>query len=303
MSQTILHCVEVRLLTVIIFLITERRSIQSTIKTLTSFLNVQFHWTFTTGNTMIELSGSINRVLVFHLRVLGLWFPEKFSLLYIIYAVLLYIIFSLIYVSCMCANFFFITSETSVSDMTESMLMTLEYVALLFKSVNFFWYNRDMQNNLKIVNTFQLQNDDEVNFVKNRMRVFRNLWFVYYSIINVSASAGYQSTLFRQPRTLPFKAWYPFDWQHNEQSYWIIYAFQVLGMVVQSNMNIIIEIFPSYLMYVDNLKMEILGMRLRGIAKNLKGNSIKDIDIKQEEQQKSIDDLVNCIKLHQHIEK
>lgn len=229
---------------------------------------------------------TISKILVFHFKALGLWTPEKFSPCYFIYSTLLYVIFSLIYVLCMCLNFFFVTD---VEETTHSIYMTLTCLALLFKTLNFLWYNGDMQENLKIVNNFKLQNKGEINFVNNRLKLYKNVWIAYYLMINTTGLAAYLSALYTVPRQLPFRAWYPFDWQHDEKLYWIAYTYQVVGMIVQANLNITIEIFPGYLMYMAHLKMEILSLRLEGLHQELN------------KQVKSVRNLVECIKLHQNI--
>lgn len=258
---------------------------------------------FGIGESTIGKS-TISRILVFHLKVLGIWHSGKFSMLYFIYSVILYTLFSFIYVVCMCIsmcmNFLF---PTNIRETIHSMYMTLTCVALLCKTTSFLWYNRDMRKNLKITYNFQLKNDDEINFVRNRLKFYWNIWLSVYMMINATIVAAFVSALLTVPRQLPFRAWYPLDWQHDENKYWIAYAYQVVGMVVAANLNIVIEVFPGYLIFMVNVKMEILARRLCGIGKNLRNSFVKHIDSNREEQQKSIKDLVACIKLHQHIVK
>lgn len=248
---------------------------------------------------MVQIGeSSISRILVFHLRVLGIWFPETFSTLYFVYSAVLYTTCSFIYVVCMCLNFFFLTN---LSETTHSIYMTFTCVALLFKTTNFLWYNQDMKNNWKIIHDFQLQNDDEVEFVKYRLGIYWKIWLSIYLMINATIVAAFINALMTTPRQLPFRAYYPMDWQHDDQNYWIAYTYQVVGMVVQANLNIVVEVFPGYLIYMVSVKMDILSKRLRGIGKNLKEDFVTNIDSNREEQRKSITDLVGCIKLHQHI--
>lgn len=188
----------------------------------------------------------------------------------------------------MLLNFFYLTN---VEETTHSLYMTLTCFALFFKTINFLWYNRDMQNNLKIVNNFELQNVDEMHLVTNRLRYYRNLWLCYYLMINITGLAAYISALYTQPRQLPFRAWYPFDWRHDEKLYWMAYTYQVLGMIVQANLNISIEIFPGYLIYMAHVKMDILSLRLKRKYEN------------ENDKQKSVHYLIDSIKLHQHITK
>lgn len=231
---------------------------------------------------------TISKVIVFHFQMLGLWPPEKFSRLYCLYSTLLYIVFSVIYVFCMVANIFVLTDA---KETMHSLYMTLTCVALLLKSINFLWFNRDMQNDLKIVTNFVLQNFEEINLVANRLRLYRNFCLVYYLMINGTCLAAYISALYTQPRQLPFRAWYPFDWHHDEKRYWIAYTYQVMGMVVQGNLNFAIEVFPGYLIYMAHVKIDILSMRLQRKHNNLMN------------QRNPIDYLLDSIRLHQHIVK
>ncbi len=229
----------------------------------------------------------ISKIIVFHFRMLGLWPPEQFSFFYFVYSTLLYLIFSLIYVFCMVINIFFISD---VKETMHSLYMTLTCVALLVKSMNFHWYSKDMQNNLKIISNFELKNDEEINLVTNRLRSYKNLWLGYYLMINTTGLAAYISALYTVPRQLPFRAWYPIDWQHDNQQYWIAYTYQVVGMILQANMNICIEIYPGFLMYMAQVKMDILRLRLE-----------RSYDLK--EQGGRVKYLVDSINLHQHIVK
>lgn len=233
-------------------------------------------------------ASTISKVIVFHFKMLGLWPPEEFSRFYFIYSTLLYIIFSIIYVFCMFINIFLLTDA---KEATHSLYMTLTCVALLFKSINFLWFNQDMQNHLKIVTSFDLQNDAEINLVANRLRSYRNFCLLYYLMINGTCLAAYISALYTEPRQLPFRAWYPFDWHHDEKRYWIAYTYQVMGMVVQGNLNFVIEVFPGYLIYMAHVKIDILSLRLQRNYSNLA------------DQRNSIPYLADSIKIHQHIVK
>lgn len=231
---------------------------------------------------------TISKILVFHVKVLGLWAPENFSLLYFIYSTLLYLLFTVIYVFCMFVNFFFLTD---VKETTHSLYMSLTCVALLFKTMNFLWFNRDMHTNLQLVNNFELHTVEEIHLTANRLRSYKNLWLAYYLMINITGLAAYISALYAVPRQLPFRAWYPFDWRHDDKIYWSTYVYQVVGMIVQANLNITMEIFPGFLIYMARLKMDILKMRLERNHQNIN------------DQQKSVVHLVDSIKLHQHIVK
>lgn len=226
---------------------------------------------------------TISKITVFHLKLLGLWPPENSSLFYSVYSSLLYVIFSIIYVFCMLMNLLFIRDPKEI---IHSLYMTLTCVALLFKTLNFLWYRRDMQNNLKTVYNFELENDAEVSIVSQRSQLYRNFLAIYYFMINGTCIAAFIDAIYRDPWQLPFRAWYPIDWRHDRQKYWIAYTYQSLGMVVQANLNISIEIFPGYLMYMTQTKIDILSMRLQ-----------------RQGECKPTGYLVKLIKLHQNIVK
>lgn len=136
---------------------------------------------------------------------------------------------------------------------------------------------------------FRLQNDDENNLVADRLKSYLKLWLGYYVMINVTGLAAYVSALYSTPLQLPFRAWYPIDWRHDKRQYWMAYTYQVVGMIMLANLNICIEIFPGYLMYMARLKMDILSLRLERNYSSAR------------EQLKSVGYLVDSIKLHQHI--
>lgn len=230
----------------------------------------------------------VSRILAFHFKMLGLWFPKKFSLFYFVYASLLYAIFSVTYVFCMLAN---LVLSTEMDGAIQSLFMTLTCLALLCKTLNFHWFNRDMQNHLDVISDFELENEGEVDFVAKRVKLYRHVWLSFYLIINITGATAYFAPLFSKERQLPFMAWYPFDWKNNERNYWIAYAYQVIGMIVQANLNVCNDTFPGYLMYMAHVKMDILSLRLQRNYNDPK------------EKREPVRCLVECIKVHQRISK
>lgn len=48
--------------------------------------------------------------------------------------------------------------------------------------------------------------------------------------------------------------------------YWILYIYQVIGILIEINLIVTIELFPSYLLYMLSIQTEILGMRLERMS-------------------------------------
>lgn len=260
------------------------------------------------GTTIIGPS-PISKLLVFIFRISGLWYYPDTTVAYKLYAFLLHFVFSFLYTICFVVNVFFLTD---VSDATDSLCITLTVVALLVKVFNFFWYNTLIQRNLEKIQQFQLIDDNEIRLVNSRTKMFSKLMVYYYCICNTTGITTFINAIFVTPPKLPFPGWYPMDWQHNNRDYWLTYFYQTLGMAMEINWNITIELFPCYVMFMISVKMELLGGRMANIkpmkiemmgddGRTLMANRQVMDEWDEEANQKSVRMIADCIKVHQDI--
>lgn len=209
----------------------------------------------------------------------GLWRTEKSTAFYVVYQVLMHFTLSFLYTLAMCARLFRIDNT---AELVAASGMTLTVVALLVKFINLTYFQRVVTDVLSETETFRLTNAVESKLVRKRMRMFSIISVLYYSMANSSILSSFVAAA--SSRTLPYAGAYPLDWQHDAVAYWLVYGFQVAGMLMLCSTNVMVELFPGFLMFATSVRMEILAGRLAA----LNGRSTER-------------SLIDCIKLHQSL--
>lgn len=248
----------------------------------------------------------LSNVLVFYFFIFGLWSKSKpntmISTLYHILSYIMHFTLSFCYTGFMVVGLMFISD---VNQITLSICVTFTCVAYVFKIINFYWHNAGMKSCFQRVNGFVMENEHEMQFLKNRMQPFQKLATFYYILPNVCGITAYFKPIFATKTELPFLGWYPLDWANNSMDYWITYVYQVVGIFIEINLNVTMELFPSYLMHMLSIQMEILGMRLERMSADKWDTSVlaKDISISSKGQQEVVGKMVTCLKMHQQMDK
>lgn len=202
------------------------------------------------------------------------------------------------YLICMLINLIFITD---VNETTHSLYVTLTELAFFLKVMNFFWFNRGMKECMSTVNGFELKDDKEAKTIQKRMHFFNWLTYSYYIIPNLCAITASMKPLFVEKREIPFRGWYPLDWVNDDRNYVLVYAYQVIGILIEVNLNVTLDVYPNFLMHMISIQMEILGKRLKNLGSSSKGYIVSSIDPTDTFQQSGTTDLTDCIKTHQKI--
>lgn len=240
----------------------------------------------------------ISRLVVWVFFLFGQWSNETTSILYHVYSFALHFGFVFLYLICMLINLIFITD---VNETTHSLYVTLTELAFFLKVLNFFWFNRGMKECLATVVDFDLKNEKEAETVHKRMHFFNWLTFCYYVIPNLCAITASMKPLFVEKREIPFRGWYPLDWMNNDRDYLLVYAYQVIGIMIEVNLNVTLDLFPNYLMHMISIQMQILGKRLRNLGSYANVEIVTSIDPANTFQQNVYTELTGCIKTHHKI--
>lgn len=249
---------------------------------------------------------TLSKVLVFCFFICGLW--SKFkpnTIVSSLYHILSYIgqfTLSFCYTGFMVVGLLFISD---VNQITLSICVTFTCVAYVAKILNFYWHNAGMKMCLNSVRDFVLENEHEEEFLQDRMKPFQKLALFYYILPNVCGITAYLKPLFAVKTELPFLGWYPLDWETNALNYWIIYVYQIAGIFIEINLNVTMELFPSYLMHMLSTQMEILGMRLERITASTCEIDVlaENISISTKEQREIVQRLVKYLKIHQQMDR
>lgn len=192
--------------------------------------------------------------------VTGLWFHTKPSIPYRIHSFVLLFILLLSWVICL--DIGFVLSDT-LPKATHALCSSLPVSVFFLKAMNLYVNNKEIRNCLARVHNFRLLDSDEKQFANNQLSVFFKFTVFFVLICNLTITfVCWRVMLIKEPE-LPFTAWYPLDWQHNNRHFWIVHSIQFYGMFVAVNINLTCELLPCFFLTVIGCQLEILGMRLQ----------------------------------------
>lgn len=240
--------------------------------------------------------------LKFVFKLCGLW-PNQLSgylsILYKFYSISIIVIFLFLYDLSLIVYIFYIEN---VEEATNSLCMTMTLITLFGKVLNFKIFLRRIQNLLVMGEKFTLENDQEALLVDQRISFYNHLTTFLFFSANIAASSIYTGTFMSEEARLPFLAYFPFDWKSNFTTYVLICIYQIIGMSIQSNLNVTMDLFSAYLMHVASIKLEILGVRLEKLSRFVEKGQL-NLQIDNKTNNEYIAELVKCVKAYQHIWK
>lgn len=242
---------------------------------------------------------SPSRYLTNFFYLVGLWPSENSTIFYTIYNILFQSIFGLIYTTFKCIYFF---KTDNMQDRVFCAFVSLAEIGLFVKIVNLALRNETVQANLNKIHDFKLESIDEKNFFMSRMKIFRIMLIAYISLTSLTGVFSYLVPFFADEPILPYLAWYPLDWYHNKTHYWIVYFYQVIGMIIATNMFVFLEMYTVYLFLALSTQIDILNNRLKKIGWNGDGDGFENRnDVLISRRKEAIATLVDCIKVHRNI--
>lgn len=232
--------------------------------------------------------------------LVGLWPSEKSSIFYTIFGYVFQSIFFFFYTSFKCLYFF---TTTEMQEIVFCAFVSLTEVALFVKNLNMHFRSHVFQNHLKRIEAFEMENDTEAKLLDGRLKILRKMLFAYIGLVMVTGAFSYSVPFFTDDTSLPYLAWYPVNWQNNSRTYWMVYAYQIIGMVIQSHTLVCMEMYTVYIFVVLSTQYDILSERLKKIG-NVKNNGDDCIDIQNNNKnikQNTTACLISCIRNHREI--
>lgn len=210
-----------------------------------------------------DVFNQVFRPIIFVFRLAGLWPSGNRTLIYIVYGTAFFFIFSF---ALTVSELVQLIKFTESANLTQNMFMTLTDLAVLLKFVNFYWRWHSMQELYETARDFERETVAEVKLFNKRMRF--NYWIVLLLFISVNtAHAGAElKTIWSPDLLLPFPAWYPPSWLDGGVMYWLTYAHNSLSHLIGSNLVSAIDGFPTSLLFMVSVQMEILGSRLKSLG-------------------------------------
>lgn len=222
------------------------------------------------------------------LWALGLWKPygksNRSYFTYTAYSVLILSFFSISYTVFMACGIFV---GADFSDLTSRLYMSLTEVALTIRVVQFFIKNREWQKILIDIKEFEINSHDEQQIMRRRVWMLQIIIFSYCALPNFAAQSYGTAPLFSDKTILAFSGWYPgFDWRNNRRDFWVIFAYQYIGIIFTSNLAAVIDTYYWFLMQMLGTQAKIFGDRLSAIkvrnGENIRRQLIRHIHMHQQ---------------------
>lgn len=207
----------------------------------------------------------ISKVMLFILRIFGIWQTNNTSVMYNLYGYLFYFLFAFIYTICLSIKLFQLETTAGIISAAG---MTLTCIALNIKIINLYHFIPKITVILSESEQFRLVNREETSLAAFKLKIFSVIAYSYYFVANMAGFASYLSAGFAQK--LPYPGTYPFlEPSRSYAEFVIVYLYQVIGMIILCNINVTMEVFPSYLLYLISIRMEVIGIRLKNLGKHV----------------------------------
>jgi 7tm Odorant receptor len=270
--------------------------------------------------------------LIKWLKISGLWKVESSSKYLAVIAVILHIVF---------VEFFLIfgiicfVNVKDIVDFSEINGVLPLYVITFIKSLHFLYNKNKIELMLKDLKELIEQNSwiekQNGSKLKQRIRKIDDISQKYVAVVMTAVFMTSLVPLFTHK--LPLKMWFPYDFSNNETLFWLSVLYQNIASYCVVPMQIIIEMFPIYLMNYLTGIIEELSERMGKICEvkivkiksksemtfneKLKGRSN---DARRQKTQKkaepkagtsqtfrdkkdeNLEELLKCIKIQQKIE-
>lgn len=227
----------------------------------------------------------------------GIWFPGKVSYLYSFYAVVLYVLCSLLYALFTVVNLW---SVKSVAEATPALFMLTMIFSIFSKTTTFMCLNKRIRKLFhRLHNDFHLRNETEKNFVNVALRSFFIILIVYSVLCVICVWTSCIASALKPNVQLPFPTWHPLNWKVDKLSFWVAWSHLTISTTLAVCTNGGVQLFSSYLMFFMSVLLQVLGQRLCKLwytveeSKKSKKSTNDAID--------SIDELIECIQMHQRI--
>lgn len=146
-----------------------------------------------------------------------------------------------------------------------------------------------MQELFETAKKFQLETAAEVALFDKRMRFNYRIVLLLFISVNTAHASAELKAIFSPEMLFPFPAWYPHSWIDGNVSRWLSYAHNSLSHLMGSNIVSAIDGYPTSLLIVVSVQMEILGARLAALGHDRNHSGCDYERIKE------------CIGIHQQI--
>ncbi|XP_058451272.1 odorant receptor 94a-like [Malaya genurostris] len=192
-------------------------------------------------------------------KVYGIWTTEDQSLLYRAFFWIYHFFFTFAYIFAMFLSSFF--TDNSEELWREVMFMLLTEAAMCTKQ---FYLIRNFAailrlNRISVSMDYSVKTDHDLK-AQTRMLNRCNTVMLVFFLFSISSVLGNVALLFGDSYKLPYSNW--FYWvplgKNHQTNYYIMFAYQIFGMVCHCALNVVADIHVIYLLSVVSFQLDLL---------------------------------------------
>lgn len=218
-------------------------------------------------------------------KTFGMWHDGKQSWSYLILGYLAHFICIEVYVA---LQFIYVFKADNLIDSTEALSLAVTDLAMLFKCWNFFHKLKKiiaLVDYLEALLKFSYNSNEPGRFLlRSQVKFGYKVFIVFWSTVIMTCITSFFPPFITHQ--LPYKIWFPFDYENSEVGFWSACALMLLNSPYISTLDLALDILPIIFMTFAIGLLDELAERLEKIGS--KG-------------EKPVQELVHCVEVHKKI--
>lgn len=247
------------------------------------------------------------------LRGFGLWQDESSSIPYRVCGTVFHLItIGLFFVL---QTFYLFTSCENVKEVSYVLGAVITYGTISLKTFNFMYQLskiKQLQQMLEKLHhlTKSVKNSERIK-LKNQVTSIHKVFKMFLTNCLLAASPGvFILFLYHEEMRFPYRFWVPENFRKDNTWYWILSFYSNICTVCASFLVALLDIFPVLFICIGTGLLEELCQRISNVVTEAdrfdpaaKLTKFQRIIKTKKTQKKHLDELFNCIKIHQEIKQ
>lgn len=196
----------------------------------------------------------------------GMWPKRNSSVRYMIYYTLIVIVFIVIYMVSIAGSFFQLGNLANSTDRIyvnlTVILFGIKYALFISKRGKINRFMDTLKKDLKVIS----KDAEETIIIESAIKRSRIMIILARIVYFVAIFLSIAAPLFIPGRTLPYKAYLPFEWESSLIIYTVVYLYQVIGIYFESSVNAVLDIITPCALTTVGGYFDALGHNFRKLG-------------------------------------
>ncbi|KAH8420658.1 hypothetical protein KR222_004636, partial [Zaprionus bogoriensis] len=159
----------------------------------------------------------------------------------------------------------------SLRELCENLTITITDLVANLKFINVFLVRRQLQEIRQLLRqldkrAMQLRNGEEIAALRQAVLTAQRSFRTFAGIFVFGTTLSCIRVAIGQERQLLFPAWFGLDWRQSDWAYFLIYSYQLFGLIVQALQDCANDSYPPAYLCILTGHMRALELRVRRIG-------------------------------------